>query len=90
MYIKYHPDKVNANDKDLFEEAFKFMLRQIDLLEAGLPLEEPDDEKSPDDEPFYKQSSWRQYYATWDNNVYRPTTSSSGGGIGRSFHLLAI
>ena len=30
MYIKYHPDKVNPTDKDLFEEAFKFMLRQIE------------------------------------------------------------
>ena len=85
MYIKYHPDKVNPTDKDLFEEAFKFMLRQIDRLEAGLPLEEPDDEVSPDDEPFYEQSSWRRYYATWNNNIHTPTTSSSGGGVGRSF-----
>ena len=85
MYIKYHPDKVNLTDKDLFEEAFKFMLRQIDRLEAGLPLEEPDDEVSPDDEPFYERSSWRRYYAAWDNNIHRPTTSSSGGGVGRSY-----
>ena len=84
MYIKYHPDKVNPTDKDLFEEAFKFMLRQIDRLEAGLPLEEPDDEITTDDEPFYEQSSWRRYYATWNNNIHRPTTSS-GGGVGRSF-----
>ena len=84
MYIKYHPDKVNPTDKDLFEEAFKFMIRQIDRLEAGLPLEEPDDEITTDDEPFYEQSSWRRYYATWNNNIHRPTTSS-GGGVGRSF-----
>ena len=82
MYIKYHPDKVNPTDKDLFEEAFKFMLRQIDRLEAGLPLEEPDDEISPDDEPFYKRSSWRRYYATWNRNIY----TCSGGGVGRSFN----
>ena len=53
MYFKYHPDKVNPTDKDIFEEAFKFMLRQIDRLEAGLPLEQPDDE------PFYEWSNWR-------------------------------
>ena len=82
MYIKYHPDKVNSTDKDLFEEAFKFMLRQIDRLEAGLPLEEPDDEISPDDEPFYERSSWRRYYATWNRNIY----TCSGGGVGRSFN----
>ena len=85
IYIKYHPDKANPNDEDLFKEAFKFMLRQIDRLEAGLPLEEPDDEISPDDEPFYERSSWRRYYAAWNNNICRPTTSSSGGGVERSF-----
>ena len=83
MYIKYHPDKVNPTDKDLFEAAFKFMLRQIDRLEAGLPLEEPDKELSHNNEPVYKQSTWQRYYATWDNNIHRPTTT--GGGVGRSF-----
>ena len=81
MYIKYHPNKVNPTDKDLFEEAFKFMLRQIDRLEAGLPLEEVN-EISPDDNPFYQQSSWQRYYVTWDNSISRPITSS-GGGVGR-------
>ena len=84
MYFKYHPDKVNSTDKDLFEEAFKFMLRQIDRLEAGLPLEEPDDDLSPDDEPFYERSSWRRYYAGWDTYMGRSTTCS-GEGVRRSF-----
>ena len=82
IYIKYHPDKVNPTDKDLFEEVFAFMLRQIDRLEAGLPVEEPDDQISPNDNPFYQQSSWQRYYVTWDNSISRPTTSS-GGGVGR-------
>ena len=85
MYIKYHPDKINPMDKDLFEEAFKFMLRQIDRLEAGLQLEQPDNELPHDDELIYKQSSWQRYYAAWDNNIHRTTTTSSGGGVGRSF-----
>ena len=81
MYIKYHPDKVNPTDKDLFEEAFKFMLRQIDRLEAGLPLEEPDDEISQNDN---LHSSWRKHYATWDNNISRPTTTKGGKSFGSS------
>ena len=77
--------KVNPTDNDLFEEVFKFMLRQIDRLDAGLPLEQLDNELSHDDEPINKQSSWQRYYADWDNNINRPTTTSSGGGVGRSF-----
>ena len=84
MYFKYHPDKFNSTDTDLFEEAFKFMLRQIDRLEAGLPLEEPDDDLSTDDEPFYERSSWQRYYAGWDTHMGRSTTCSREG-VRRSF-----
>ena len=38
MFLKYHPDKA-ASNKHLYEEAFKYLLRQLDRLEKGLPLE---------------------------------------------------
>ena len=72
MYIKYHPDKVNPTDRNLFEDPFKFMLRQIDRLEEGVPLEEPDNELSPNDN---LQFSWQKHYAAWDKNISKPTTS---------------
>ena len=61
------------------------MLRKNDRLEAELLLEQPDNEISPDEVPIYKQSGWQQYYATWDNNILRPTTTGSGGGVEQSF-----
>ena len=84
MYIKYHPDKAKPTEKNLYEDAFKFMLRQIDRLENGLPLEHPDEE-TPDDKETYQPSSWRRYYNQWDSYVprygsYRGSNRRSGGG----------
>ena len=42
LYLKCHPDKANPNEHDLYEDVFKFLKRQIDRLEEGLPLEDPD------------------------------------------------
>ena len=81
MYIKYHPDKAKPTEMDLYEEAFKFMLRQIDRLENGLSLEDPDEE-TPDDKETYQPSSWRRYYNQW--NSYVPKYGSYGGSNRRS------
>lgn len=43
MYMQYHPDKCNPKDARLYEDAFKYLIRQLDRLEKGLPLEEPTD-----------------------------------------------
>ena len=81
LYIKYHPDKAKPTEMDLYEEAFKFMLRQIDRLESGLSLEDPDEE-TPDEKDTYQPSSWRRYYNQW--NSYVPRYGSYGGSNRRS------
>ena len=74
LYLKYHPDKANPNEHDLYEDVFKFLKRQIDRLEEGLCLEDPDlPQKNPHSTPH--PSHWTYYYNGWDD--YVRTTSSA-------------
>ena len=75
MFLKYHPDKA-ASNKHLYEEAFKYLLRQLDRLEKGLPLEEPD---GKEDESCEK-SHWHNYYNSC-KDVFR-SYRGGGGGVG--------
>ena len=43
MIFHYHPDKCRPEDARLYEDAFKYLLRQLDRLKQGQPLEEPSD-----------------------------------------------
>ena len=74
LYLKYHPDKANPNERYLYEDVFKFLKRQIDRLEEGLLLEDPDlvEEKSL----FTPHPSrWTRCYNDWDE--YASKTSST-------------
>ena len=82
MYLKYHPDKAKPDERGVYEDAFKFMLRQIDRLESGLSIEDPDEETMPDVEEIHESSSWTQHYRQW--NTYVPMHSWSRGNRGRS------
>ena len=74
LYLKYHPDKADPNEHDLYEDVFKFLKRQIDRLEEGLPLEDPDlAQESPHSTP--RPSHWTHCYNGWDD--YVRTTSST-------------
>ena len=74
LYLKYHPDKANPNEHDLYEDAFKFLKRQIDRLEEGLCLEDPDlVQENP--HSTSRPSHWRHCYNGWDD--YVRTTSSA-------------
>ena len=81
MFLKYHPDKA-ASNKHLYEEAFKYLLRQLDRLEKGLPLEEPDDEEDGSCE----ESHWHNYYNSCKDVIrsYRGGGGVGGGGGGWS------
>ena len=77
LYLKYHPDK-NTDNQELAEEAFKFLLEEIDRLEAA----------------GSSVSSWRDYTSAWDRSArdqryyseqyYRSSSQDgwSGGGGG--------
>ena len=73
LYLKYHPDKANPNEHDVYEDVFKFLKRQIDRLEEGLPLENPDlaEERSlftP------RPSHWTRCYNNWDEYVKKTSS----------------
>ena len=58
LYLKWHPDK-NLDMPDDAEEVFKFLLRQLERLEKGLPLEDPDDNESVHEGSYHSHSSTR-------------------------------
>ena len=69
MCYRYHPDKASPNEKEVYEEAFKFLQTQIDRLEAGLPLQDPEDTRAQDS--TCQPSHWRRYYDEWETNMKR-------------------
>ena len=69
MCYRYHPDKASPNEKEVYEEAFKFLQTQIDRLEARLPLQDPEDTRAQDS--TCQHSRWRSYYDEWETNMKR-------------------
>ncbi len=80
LYLKYHPDKVGPEYKDVYEEVFKFFKRQIDRLENNLLLEDPDDEASKESVKVStsETSHWTPLFSQWDTYVptYRPRSTA--------------
>ena len=93
LYLKWHPDK-NPDRPVLAEEVFKFLKKQIERLERGLPLEDPDEPAThgiPSQRPFGSfTSEWSSYFTKWDQTAYQHSRSresenhyrASGGGGG--------
>ena len=70
LYLQYHPDKNNPNEVLLYEEAFKFLKQQIDRLETGEPLEEPDAQSSSSVESTSQSYSyWSQQFDEWEEDI---------------------
>ena len=63
MYIKWHPDK---NNTPFATKAFQFLRRQIERLEQGKPLEDPDDLDIDEVSPQQTET-----YPMWDDIVAR-------------------
>ena len=74
MYLKWHPDK-NPGNTELAEEAFKFLKRQVERLEEGKPMEDPEEmdkdegTQTPRDRGF-SSSFWDSFFRTWDNTAH--------------------
>ena len=69
LYFKYHPDKAEPEDADIYDDAFKYLMKQIDNLKAGLKLDDPETESKPS----HTSSQWFNYRA-WNEtarNMYR-------------------
>ena len=41
LYLNYHPDKAEPEEAEIYDDAFKFLLKQIENLDAGLELDNP-------------------------------------------------
>jgi len=54
LYLKWHPDK-NPERIELAEEVFKFLRRQVERLEQGLPLIDPDEEPTTGPFPYARR-----------------------------------
>ena len=79
LYVKYHPDKVGPEFKDVYEEVFKFLMRQIDRQENNLPLEDPD--KASEESvkvSMPRTSHWTTQFSQWDTYVprYKPRSTA--------------
>ena len=73
LYLKWHPDK-NPDQVQLAEQVFKFLKRQVDRLEIGLPLEDPTTQNPSENTASSTRQRysnfWQAYYNHWDETVH--------------------
>ena len=79
LYKQYHPDR-NADKVEVYEEAFKFLKRQVDRLYAGKELEDPDmtnETLIPAGSSSKPNAShFGRYYEEWDEDIKRQKKAS--------------
>ena len=71
LYLQWHPDK-NLDNPNYSEEVFKFLIRQVGLLEKGLPMDNPHrDDSAFVEEPVSDTNStfWRDHFRRWDETA---------------------
>ena len=84
LFLKWHPDK---NDHKLATEAFQFLKQQISRLEAGLPLNEDNEDESRQIPSFWEPcwKEWNDIAARHSRSQQRARGCGGGGGIGASW-----
>lgn len=73
LYLKWHPDR-NPDNPDFAEKVFKFLLAQIDKLERGLPLDDPEYESTAtrsSNRASGRSSWWDNYFREWDQTAHQ-------------------
>ena len=70
LYLKWHPDR-NPDNPEFAEKVYKFLRAQIDKLEQGIPLDDPDSEETT---PTYHSTStggtrWSREFRNWDRTA---------------------
>ena len=71
LYLKWHPDK-NPDQLDFAEEVFKFLKRQVERLQEGKALEDPNEDTVPVPTARsggYHSEYWSSYFREWDNTA---------------------
>ena len=90
LYLRYHPDKVGPECRDIYEEVCKFLTRQIHRLENNLALEDPDDEVTEvNHEVPMETQYWSRKFKQWDtyakhNTSHRSSTAYSASRKGNN------
>ena len=93
LYLMWHPDK-NPNRIHLAEDVFKYLQCQIERLQKGLPLLDPDEDSSEHFIPRTRSSSyWYSDFQRWNSTAeehrsYRQKESDyrAGNSAGYSSH----
>ena len=70
LYLKWHPDR-NPDNPEFAEKVFKFLLAQIEKLESGLPLDDPDRENTSTASSGHGHSGggsawWGSFFRRWN------------------------
>ena len=72
LYLKWHPDR-HPDDVDFAEKVFQFLLTQIDKLEQGLPLDDPEHEQAASSRGSSggsgRSNSWSDHFRQWDQTA---------------------
>jgi sacsin len=91
LFLKWHPDK-NADKPELAEKVFKFLMKQIEHLENGRPLDDPEvDVRTPSTSGStsyrrsrrggrYRYYGWRSSrfnFNHWNDTAYNHSSSSN-------------
>ena len=71
MYLKYHPDKVSANRQTNYNEAFQYLLRQIERLKEGKALEDPNEDTTQDRQISRPSAEMQQFYTQCESYIPR-------------------
>ena len=70
LYLKWHPDR-NPDNPEFAEKVYKFLRTQIDKLEQGLPLDDPDSEQTTRTYHSTRTSGtwWWREFREWDRTA---------------------
>ena len=74
LYLKWHPDR-NPDSPDFAEKVFKFVQTQIEHLERGEPLDDPEAEQRPSRHP--SDSFWGEYFRRMNQTAQQHQRSSN-------------
>ena len=70
LYLKWHPDR-NPDNPDFAEKVYKFLRAQIERLEKGLPLDDPDEEDTTraHQSTGTSRTWWWEQFRNWDHTA---------------------
>ena len=81
LFLKWHPDR-NPDNANFAEKLFKFMQAQIDHLQKGEPLDDPEGDQRPPRPTG--DTAWDRFYREWNNTAQQHRRSQQNESQSRS------